>query len=65
MRGHAFLIVQSQDQGDWVEGETRCRRLRGKSGFPPDSVTRLGDCWKFLVTWFLSKVAQMHGKFMV
>ena len=25
-------------------------------------VTKLGDFWKFLVKWFLSKVAQMRGK---
>ena len=27
-----------------------------------DSMTRLGDFKKFLVTWFLSKVAKMHGE---
>ena len=29
-----------------------------------DSVTRSGDFWKFLVTLFLSKVAQTHGEFL-
>ena len=28
------------------------------------SVTRLGDFLKLLVTWFLSKVVQMHGEFL-
>ena len=28
-----------------------------------ESVTRLDGFWKFLVTWFLSKVAKMHGEF--
>ena len=27
-------------------------------------VTRLGDFWKFLVIFFLSKVAQMSGDFL-
>ena len=27
------------------------------------SVTGLGDFWKFLVTWFLTKEAQMHVEF--
>ena len=25
---------------------------------------QIGDFWKFLVIWFLSKVAQMHGEFL-
>ena len=28
------------------------------------SVTRLGDFFKFMVKWFLLKVAQMHGEFL-
>ena len=28
-----------------------------------NSVTKLGDVWKFLATNFLSKVAQMFGDF--
>ena len=29
--------------------------------FAAISVTRFGDFWKFLVVWFLPKVAQKHG----
>ena len=28
---------------------------------PATSVSRLGDFWKFLMTWFQSKVVQIHG----
>ena len=28
-----------------------------------ESVTRLDGFWKFVVTWFLSKGAKMHGEF--
>ena len=37
---------------------------KNSSSSGPTSVTRLGDFWKFSVTWFLSKVAQMHGEFL-